>query len=319
MIQIHTLEPLRNWTRRTYQFLDEKVVIKTKSLTVDYKNEIKYQEIKAIHRRKISQQNGIWIGFLLIGTLSVLNWILNITCCNSATFLLIRQIGTIVGLLSFLSVFYVVEHVGFLDRDRNYLGYIPINKKNRGQVQEAIQLVRQKTEIISETNLVNPQTGKPVHFELTHWDIPDMLNKSVTNFYGECLVDTEKSLTEQLVTEVKYSELSGKTQVIKKGNESWDVAFSYWLVFWVLISNFFFVFFPKIFKSSPEIQYLFWGSLLMFLPIYLMKFVKHEAIVFYNTNDKIIYWTWISAKNREKIKQIVAFIQQKTGYNPEPD
>lgn len=317
MIQIHTFEPLRNWTRKTYRFLDEKVVIKTKSLTADYENEIKYEEIKAIHRRKLSQISGIWIGFLLIGALSLLSWILDITCYNNSTFLLIQQIGTVIGLLSILSIFHVLEYAGFLDRDRNYLGYIPVNKKNHSQVQEAIQLVRQKTETIIETNLVNPHSGEPALFELNHWDIPDTLNKSVTNFYEDCLVSSEKSLTEQLVTEIKYSELSGKTQVIKKGNESWDIAFGYWLVFWVLIGNFFLVFFPKIFKSLPGIQYLFWGCLLMLVPLYLMKFVKHEAIGFYNTNDKVIYWTWINAQNREKINQITAFIQQKTGFNPD--
>lgn len=317
MIEIQTFEPFKNWMRRNYKFLDEKVVIKTKSSTADYENEIKYQEIKAINRRKISQQNGVWMGFWLIIISSIIISILNATHFNNPTLQLIEPIGTILGMLFCLSIFHTDEFYGFLDKNRNYLGYLIVNKKNRTQVQEALHLIRQKTELFSDATLANPKTKQTALFELSTLDIPDFVNISVTRFYEDRLIDIEKSLTEELVTEIKYSELSGKTQIIHRGNESWNTALGYWIFLWVLVGNFFLVFFPQIFKIWSGIQYLFWGGLLMFVPLYLMRFVKQEAICFYNTNDEVIYWAWISAKNREKIKQIVAFIQQKTGYNPE--
>jgi len=318
MIEIRTFEPY-NWTRRAYEFLDDKVVIKTKSLTIDYTAEINYKEIKVVYRRKIAQQDGIVLGIGLIAILTIINLILNITCFNNPTFILIRQIGTAAGMLACLSVFHVDEFCGFLDENRNQLGYIKINNKDRSKIQTAVQLIQQKTELFSETMFANPQPSQSSIFEFTHWDIPNNLNKSVNTFYADRLIKETISLTEQQVIEVQYSELSGKTQIIHRGNERWGTAFNYLLVLWALIGNFFFVFFPQILKIWAGIQYLYWGSLLMFVPLYLMRFVKQEAIGFYNTNDEVIYWTWISAKNREKIEQIVAFIQQKTGYNPEQD
>ena len=79
------------------------------------------------------------------------------------------------------------------------------------------------------------------------------------------------------------------------------------------------IFFPETFNYStiPQIFFFIGAAVLIWLLVYFMKFVKRDVILFYNNNQQVIYWNWLNSRNREEMKQIVAFIQQKTGYNPE--
>jgi hypothetical protein len=43
--------------------------------------------------------------------------------------------------------------------------------------------------------------------------------------------------------------------------------------------------------------------------MFVLRYVKRELLLFYNSNDKIIFWIERSSANAEKLAQIVEFIQ----------
>jgi len=48
MLKINSFYNVNNLMRIVWEFYDDHVIIKTKSLTVDYENEVKYEKIKFI-------------------------------------------------------------------------------------------------------------------------------------------------------------------------------------------------------------------------------------------------------------------------------
>ena len=234
MIQINTFDPFKNWTRSSYEFLDEKVVINSRSNKADYQFEVNYKDIKAIETRFITNRIANIPGlYLVIIILTINNFFEGAIAANPFLHLALKA-GLILGIFAALFIFYVEEIYGFLDKDRNYLTFISVNNKNSQLVEQAIQLIREKTELFSETYLENPVEGAPVLHTFTSWDIPDSLNKSVTNFYKDRLVDSEKGLTEEVVREIKYTELNGKTQFTRSVNEKWGLVANYWLWFCII-------------------------------------------------------------------------------------
>ncbi len=99
--------------------------------------------------------------------------------------------------------------------------------------------------------------------------------------------------------------------MIKVANDKWDYAWSYWLIFICLVGIFAVVFFSK--QMSGNILYLrlFYGGLILLIPLFLLRYIKSELLVFYDNQDDSIFWAKISSTNREKFNQIVEFVQGK--------
>jgi hypothetical protein len=315
MISINSFFPLDNFTRQVYEFFDEKVLIKTKSLTIETEHETKYEKIKVIQRKKYTDLRWFGITFFIITIIGVLHAILNWTCQSNPTIYFIEKLGAVLGLLLCIPVLHKIELCSFLDADRNYLANIRVNNHNRKLLEDAIKLIKQKSEIFSETNLADPLAGTPQIFEITQWDISDFLNKSVARFYEDRLVDSEKSLIEELVTEVKYCELSGKTQSIKVGNVCWSSLGWFWLF---LSSTTFFlidIFSPQ--QTNGVAFYLFWGGTIPSILMFILRYIKRETLLLKNKNNEVVWWARSNLTNRKKLEQIVEFIQNKTASNSE--
>lgn len=316
MIQINTLDPLRSWTRRIYHFLDDKMVIKSTSITSDYEFEVLYKDIKVISNKLLVNRFGARYGFYLIFIVFAISWVGGKLIVISPPFQLILQIGFVIGLFMTLFFCYVDEIYSFLNEDRNYLAFIFVNSKNRSAVEQAIEIIREKTQLLSETHLKNPMEGQESLHTITSWDIPDFLNKSVTYFYEDRLIDIEKSLTEKLVTEIKYAELSGKTQITKRANEKWENVANIYAYLFIIFFGGIITFFPQVIAGHIAYGLFFLGvgaSVIIWLLLLAMKYVKQDIVYFYNTNQEIIYWSWLSTQNRKQMEQIITFIEEKTG------
>lgn len=312
MIEINTLDPFRGWTRRTYHFLDDKVVVKSKSITSDYEFEVQYKDIKVIQNKLVVNNGyGNLFGFYLVLIVLGINWIAEDLIVISPAFQFILQIGFVIGFFVALFFRYIEEMYGFLNEDRDVLTFIRVNSKNRQSVEQAIGIIRKKTQLLSETHLENPMDGQESLRTFTSWDIPDFLNKSVTYFYEDRLIDMEKSLTEELVTEIKYAELSGKTQVTKHANENWGVVSNYWFGLFIMCLGIVIMFFPQ---TNPFVLFPLGASIIIWLLLLAMQYLKQDIVYFYNRNQRIIYWSWLTSRNRKQMEQIIAFIEEKTGY-----
>jgi len=46
MLRIVSFNPMSNFSRATYDFLDEKIIVRVKSLTAEYDDEVKYEDLR---------------------------------------------------------------------------------------------------------------------------------------------------------------------------------------------------------------------------------------------------------------------------------
>jgi hypothetical protein len=311
MISIKTFQISKYFERRTYEFFDEKLIVKIKSLMAETEYEVKYEKIKVIETLKQVDSGWVWAGFALLSLPVIIFLLFNLQVESHPILQMIQKVLLVLGLILYIPAFRRNEFCFFLDADRNYLVTIRVNNKNRKSLQEALRIIKQKAEIIGDMNLINPVAELAPVFEMTQYDLPDFGNKSNVRFYEDRIIDYEKSFAEETLGEVKYSELSGKTRVVKSGNSNWDYASSYWLVFFCSAFLFIFAFFPQMIRFDLPYPYLAIGGLVLIIPLYLMRFVKEDVLLFYNNNDVCIFWMKRNSANSKKLDEIVEFLQSK--------
>lgn len=315
MIKISSFSPANNFTRRTWEFYDEHLTVRVKSLTLDYENEIRYERIKAIQNKKIADASWLWVTFLVMGALTALTLGQSYFCIVSSTIMLIQKVLVIGALLFAIPSFRKREIYAFLDSDRSSLAKIlvsvQVDARNKSSLLQAIQLIKQKTVITSEVYVGNPLPSKPPIFQLTELDIPDFWNRSTTSFYEDQLIDVERSIVEEVTTIIKYDELTGKTKLVKTGNDRWDSIGSYWLIFFCITIGTIFVFFRQEIVGNSVFIGFGLAGLLLLIPLFLLKYAKNEILIFYNKNDEGVHWTRVNSANREKLEQVSKFVQDK--------
>jgi hypothetical protein len=175
-----------NLARRRYEFSDDRLVVKSRTLTLEAETEIRYRDIKVIRTSR------------------------------NPTFQLLGKITLIFVPALCIPAFRKHEFCSFLDADRNSLATIYVDRRNRQLVHEAIGLIRQRAEITSDSYLPAPSPERPPVFEVVRYDLPYFVNKSVARFYDDRVIDLETSLVKEFVAETRYSELSGRTRIIKE-------------------------------------------------------------------------------------------------------
>jgi hypothetical protein len=316
MIKISSLSILENFSQKTWGFYDDRLVVKVKSLTFDYEEEVGFEKIKIIRNRKQKDLGWIWVIFIGFAILALVDLILKYLCLINSTILIIEQVIGVLFLLLLIPAFRTREFYSLLDTDKKYIATVEVNKKRKNDMLAAIQLIKQKTEIISEAYLTNPLPSISPIFQITEFDLPDFLNKARVFFYEDKLIALEKSLVEEVVTVIRYAEFSGKTRTAKTGNRNWDTVWSYWLLFVCITSFSLDVFFPELISGKAIYFWLFMGALLLIIPLFLLKYIKNEIMIFYDHKDNGIFWLEMNSSNREQINQIVALVQEKVVLNP---
>lgn len=311
MIKINSFAPTNNLRRSSWEFHDDRIVVKIKSLNFDYDNEVKYEKIKSIQSQSMREFNWIWTSFITVGLLGLVSMGLNHFCITSPAIDVVEKIVVAFALAMLLPAFGKYEYYSFLDADKNFLVTVRVNKKSQSTLFEAVKLVKQKTEIVSETYFDDSLPNDAPAFQFSEFDFADFLNKSKVSVYDDKIIDIEKSLAEEVMTVIRFDELSGKTKVIKMGNEKWDYVWSYWLFFLCITGISIATFFAEQMKGNYLYLKLFYGGLALLIPLFFLRYIKSEILFFYNKQDNSVFWTRVNSANREKLNQIVEFVKGK--------
>ncbi len=229
---------------------------------------------------------------------------------NSTIVAIEKAIG-VLALILLIPAFRTQEFYSLLDGDKNYLAIVEIDKNNKKTILEVIHLIKQKTELIGETYLSDSLPSTPPVFQITEFDFPDFLNRARVNFYEDKLIAVEKSLAEEASTVIRYDEFSGKTKTARIGNNKWDIAWSYWLIFVCMVGVSTAIFFAEQIRGSLFFLQLIIGGLLLLIPIHFLKYIKNEILIFYDKKENGIFWLETKSTTREKLNQIVEFVQEK--------
>jgi hypothetical protein len=311
VIKIDSFTPVDNFTRRSWEFYDDQMVVKTKSLTFEYENEVKYVKIKSIQSKRRTDLKWIWASFVTVGLMGLITSGLIRLGIAIPNLDVIEKIVVICALVMLFPAFRRYEYYSFLDGDKNFLTTVRVNQKNKQSVLEAIKLIKQRAEITSETYFDDSLPGTSPVFQFTVFDFADFLNRSKVNVYDDKIIDVEKSLVEEVTTVIRYAELSGKTKIAKMGNDNWDYVWSYWLILVCITGISAATFFAEQLRGNYLLLKLFFGGLALLIPLFLFRYIKGEILIFYDKQDYGVFWTWVNASNREKLKQIVEFVKGK--------
>src|SRR5689334_23120149 len=105
----------------SWEFYDDHMAVKRKSLSFDYEDEVEYQKIKSIRSKRMIDLNWIWISFITIGLLGLitlgLGWF-NIHIPNLGT---IEKIVVAFALIMLFPAFRSYEYYSFIDADSSSL------------------------------------------------------------------------------------------------------------------------------------------------------------------------------------------------------
>ncbi len=309
VIKINSFIPFNNFTRRSWEFFDDHMVVKNKSLTFDYENEVKYEKIKSVRSKEIADLNWIWASFIAIGLFGITSGVSNWIGVNIPT--IIDKIVVIFALLLLLPAFRRHEYYSFLDTDENFLATVRVNRNNKQSILEVIKLIKQKFEINSETYFTDSFPNIPSFFQYDEIDFPDFLNKVQVRFYEDRLIGMEKSLAERATTVIRYDEFNGKTKVVKMANDNWACIWLYWLFFMCIMFVAAATFFSKQMNSDHLLFKLFYGGFSLLIPLFFFRYIKNEFLIFYDKQDNGIFWMTVNSANREKLNQIVEFVKGK--------
>ncbi len=316
MIKISSFSILDGFSRKTWEFYDEHLTTRIKSLTFDYEDDLSYDKISVIHNRTVKRLGWIPVTALAFGILGLIDLALIYFHLINPTIVMIeRGIGVLL-LLLLIPAFRKHEYYSFQDADKKYLATVEVGRKNKNEMLAAIQCIKQKTVLISEAYLTDSVPNTPPVFRMIEVDYPDFLNLADINFYEDKLIGRQKSLVEEIITLINYQEFSGKTKTARTGNDSWGCVSSYWLYFVCIVCVSLAIFFPEQVEGNVRYLWLFFGGLFLTIPISLLKYIKSEIMIFYDKNDNGIFWLDVTSANREEINEIVSFVQEKvTGKN----
>lgn len=313
MLQIKSLYPMSNYTRVTHEFLDDKIIIRVKSLTSEYENEVRYEDIKHIQLVRTADLSWLTLGLFIALLPGFVSWLFSILHWNflpNLPFPLIGRLMIIAGIALCIPAFQKNQVYFLMDRSRTNRILVKVDNKNRSSVKQGVGLVRPKSTISSETNPNTPFPNSPL-FEYHHYDLTNMLNKSVAMFYENSFMFKDSNLAEEAVTFVNYDELSGKVIRLKSTDNRWSslalsVVFIFASVFWVTQ-----YLFPQLWQNMP-LSSVARVVLVLAGLLFLLSFFKREVILFYNTSDKVIYWTKPNRKNLKTLENIIEHIQSKS-------
>ena len=313
MIRISSFYPTESFARKTLEFSDDSIAVKVKSLIFDAETTIEYEKIKIIQNKTWLDLSWVFPAVVVTALFGgLIRLVLFYFGVIDPTISLIEKAVVIVGLLMLIPVFRKYQLWFFLDSEKNSLVNIKIYGKDQKAMQEAIEFIKQKTTITSEIYIDQPIPATPPIFEITDFDFPDFLNKVIVRFYDDKILIREKSLVEEQPTEISYHEFNGKTQIIRMGNNKWDYVWSYWLFFiGITLPTLTTFFSQQVYAIIPFFSSLMISAFILIIPLYLLKYIKNEYLVFHDKEDDIILGIKITSANRAKLDEITKFIQEK--------
>jgi hypothetical protein len=308
MIKITSFYPFSYLLRVIQEFYEDKAVIKIKSLIAKREFEFEYKEATKITYKKIPSGDQQSFGLILNGIAAFSFIFFSNYIYANPILLLFTQSLFVIGVILFFTSYIKHRTILLTGENNKYLTSIRITRKNTNLIKEVIELVKNKSEILEETysEKIFPEE-EPV-FELIEYDVLDYLSVSTVRFYKNELIGFQKNIIEENATNVSYIRLNGRVYRGKQRSDSWDSALFMTIMFSLIVANFY-----SVFDILPRKAFLFIsaisGVFLVFL--FLLGFARWEYIGLYDKNNKMVFWTWVNKSNKNKIEEIIEFIQSK--------
>jgi hypothetical protein len=308
MIKLTSFYPFSSLLRITHEFHDDKVVVKTKSLTFEHEFEFDYNKVNEISDSYHAPRGQIGFSYFLLFFIS-----LALSFFNSAIYanpVLLRgvQIIFICGVLLFITSFIKGWYIILSDKDGDVLTTIKQTRRNCDLILKVTEIIKGKSENMQEISTADPFPEIKPAFEYAYLDISD-LERTTDKFYEKEIIGFEKNWFSEKAYTIKYSALSGKIFKGKIGNSFWCLVSSILALVIFVMGGFLLGF--RIHYHSSFIQYTFYIFGIIFLVSWLIQFVKRETIGFYNKNENVEYWAFVKQADKDKFEKIIEYVQSR--------
>ena len=307
-----TFFPMNFLLRISVQFDQERILISHRSLILETQREIQYSEISSMELGRRSDMSWANAGFfvLLVATLIVI-WgpLLPVSLSATAALSTISRLMFCVGFALHLPSLPRRDYCLLYDSNHRYLTQIRLTAENGEDVYAAIELIRARTRILSETYYYMLESEEAPRFELTVDYPASFLKRNVMRFYADRVIDAEKSWTEESAQQVRYDALAERVEIVKLGDTEWTS-----LGWNVLFLGFFLgtalhLFGPDLHRN-PWIGPMIIGTLVA-IPMFLMRYVKNEFATFYYRSGHVAFVMKIPAASKPKVSDIIEFVKSK--------
>ncbi len=310
MIKTTSFYLFQNFRRVTQEFYDDNSIVKDKSLTNEREFDFDYKDVgelsETIYVSRSQSSFSFWAICISAFTLSAF--------CNfiyAHPFLLLLEQAIYIGGIILLAASFKNRHeLQIYDRNDRLLTTIKQSQQNRDLIPKILELIKSKSKDAQELNLSKPFPVEPAAFELMSYHILDFA-KVTERFYSDKLIGVVKSMFGETIYQIKYSHFNGKTTRGKnRGDFGWVAAM--FMLGSALFTGFLFGFAIRYDLHLPtRVSYINFVFLALFLFSSLFGLIKHEDISMLSKNGGILYSIPVRHKNKDKIKEIVTFIQSK--------
>ncbi len=308
MIKLTSFYPFSNFLRVTQEFHEDKVVVREKSLTYEREFEFNYVEIgeisDAYYASFYQNKFSFWLLCSIAIALTVFHNLIHTNLVLLRTIQILYASALLLYGVSYIKSWYIT----FSDKNGKFLTQIKQTRQNQDLISKAIETIKSKSKDVQEISITDPFPEVKPSFE--HIDYKYLnTTKTIERFYKNEIVGFKKTLWGDNVYSIKYSRLSGKVYREKAGNDVWGIT----LTMLTLIAS---IMIGLIlgFDVHPSkfIYYTFIGLAILVAISFMLIFVKHETVGLYDVNGNVIYSIRKNRSNKEKIEEIIKFVQSKT-------
>ncbi len=309
MIEFNSFDLLNYFLFKKYQFFEDKVIIKVKSLLTELDDEIIYENIKIISLIKYRNIRWFNAGIFILAILALVHTFAGFIYRALPYAEMVEKVIIVLGYMLIIPSFFQREIMFFLDENRDVLFSFVINKNNRPSVSKIIDLIKQKTKNIESLNYDGSAPTETPAYEIVQRDFPDIFKVSITKFYDDKIVFSIKNLLQEFTGEIKYSELSKKIENIRSVDQTWGVLWSNGMFIILALEISKRLFFPNFLGGYWLYFFIGFGSLLILM--FLLGYVKYDHLLFLNKNNHILLTIKQDASNWEKLDEIIEFVEGK--------
>lgn len=306
-IKITSFYPFRNFLRITQEFYEDKAKVKVKSLTFEHEYQFDYKDVGEITDAfsTDSDQRDFGVFFMVLGAFPFV-FFYNFVIAHPVL-LRIEQVVYVIGLLLFLTSFAKRWQVNIFDKKNNFITSTRETGQNRELIRRTLNMIADQSNNADEVSTTDPFPDEDPVYELIEFDFSKW-RKTTDRFYENELAGLEESIFQERAYKVKYTDLSKRLYRGKANNDTWNLVLYVAFILLTIIVGLEFNFGIELGKTGL----LLWGvPAVTGIVFWLFSFIKREFVGLYDKNENVVYWTYLSRKNKAKIEKIIEFIQSK--------
>lgn len=307
MIKITSFHPFSNILRITQEFDEDKVVVKSKSLTFEREIEFKYEDVNEISDAFMAQNAQQSFGFSVTLITGMLLYILCPWLYENLFWLRIGQLFFIAGLLLYIISFVRNWYIFIYDKNGNALTIIRQTRDNKSLVLQAIEKIKEKSNNLEEMTSAEAFPHKKSVFDYSYFKFDD-LRRLTDKFYENEIIGVDKGINGESSYKIKYSDLTGKVYKEKKNNDLSKLVFPCCVLIFAISYGLIFGFNINLYVSP---LYILYTLIIAVLVSALLGYIKREIFGFYTKDGNIGYWAYINKNEKEKVGKIIEYVQSR--------